>query len=329
GHRLGISESATGSILAALGTALPETLIPVIAIIQGGSAANDVGVGAILGAPLLLATIAMFLVGMSAFVFSDRRDADERVLFPAESTRRDLSFFLFAYVLAVIAALVPSVVSIGIAAVLVALYVFYVYRSVRTGDLAEGEGLDDLHLGRAVEATVGTDRDHASNPHTVLVAAQTLIALGFILLGARIFVTEIEFFSNEVFVVPAAIVALILAPLATELPETFNSVIWMADDNDTLALGNITGAMAFQSTIPVTLGILFTSWNLSFQWGTTGFLNVFSAVLALVSGGLVYLRARAADTELRPGPFLIGGVFYVAFIALALYYVFVLGAGSA
>ncbi|WP_233553898.1 hypothetical protein [Halococcus sp. IIIV-5B] len=123
---------------------------------------------------------------------------------------------------------------------------------------------------------------------------------------------------------------MLLAPLATELPETFNSVLWMARGSDTLALGNITGAMAFQSTIPVTLGILFTSWDLSLQWGTTGFLNALSAVLALVSAGLVYRRVRSADgRELRPAPFLLGGVLYVGFVAFALYAVLVLGASTA
>ncbi|EMA39257.1 sodium:calcium antiporter [Halococcus hamelinensis] len=335
GQRLGISESATGSILAALGTALPETLIPVIAILQGGSAADDIGVGAILGAPLLLATVAMFLVGASAYLFAGRRDADEAVRFPPESTERDLSFFLFAYALAVAAAFVPSQpVSMGIAVVLVGLYAVYVYRSVRSGDLADDE-LDDHYLGRIVErgleaVGIETERDHASDPHTVLVGLQTLLALGFIVLGARLFVSEIEFFSETVLSVPAAVVSLLLAPLATELPETFNSVLWMARGSDTLALGNITGAMAFQSTIPVTLGLVFTSWDLSFQWGTTGFLNALSAVLALVSGGLVYLRVRSADgRELRPAPFLLGGVLYVGFVAFALYAVLVLGANAA
>ncbi|MFB6189328.1 MAG: hypothetical protein ABEI57_05545 [Halapricum sp.] len=78
GHRLGVSESATGSILAAVGTALPETMIPVIAIVHGyltgtTGAADHVGVGAILGAPFMLATIALFLVGTSVFYFADPR----------------------------------------------------------------------------------------------------------------------------------------------------------------------------------------------------------------------------------------------------------------
>ena len=58
--------------------------------------------------------------------------------------------------------------------------------------------------------------------------------------------------------IPAGLIALVLAPLATELPEKFNSVIWLRDNKDTLAIGNITGAMVFQSTIPVSIGVLFT-----------------------------------------------------------------------
>ncbi|MFB6196558.1 MAG: sodium:calcium antiporter, partial [Haloplanus sp.] len=110
------------------------------------------------------------------------------------------------------------------------------------------------------------------------------------------------------------------------LPEKFNSVIWISRDKDTLALGNISGAMAFQGTLPVTLGILFTSWNLSLTWGTTGFLNAFSAILAIVSGGILYLRARnVKEGNMSPYPFLIGGAFYALFIVVLLYHVFAIG----
>src|SRR6056297_3383320 len=118
GHRLGVSESATGSILAAVGTALPETMIPVIAIVNGVisgdmAAADTVGVGAILGAPFMLATIAMFLVGSSVLYFSDRRMHGRQLQFDADSTRRDLSFFMTGYVLALLAAFLPPSLSIG------------------------------------------------------------------------------------------------------------------------------------------------------------------------------------------------------------------------
>jgi len=107
--------------------------------------------------------------------------------------------------------------------------------------------------------------------------------------------------------------------LVTELPEKFNSIIRISEDKDTLALGNITGAMVFQGTLPVTLGIVFTSWDLSLAWGTVGFLNVFSAILALVSGVILYLRARPNDA-LVPYPFLLGGLFYALFIGVVVYH---------
>ena len=338
GHRLGVSESATGSILAAVGTALPETMIPVIAIINGFltgdmRAADEVGVGAILGAPFMLATIAMFLIGISVLYFGRRRSFGKHFHFNATSTKRDLSFFLVGYTLAFLAALIPvREVAIAIAVVLVGLYVLYVYRSLQKGDLIEGEGLEALYLGSIVESGqepfegVGLDGDHGSDPGRWLVILQTLIALGIIIGGAHLFVDEVSYFATEVLNFPTAILALLLAPLATELPEKFNSIIWISRDKDTLAIGNITGAMAFQGTLPVTLGILFTSWNLTLEWGTTGFLNAFSAILAIVSGSLLYMRARSAgDGNMEPLPFLIGGLFYLLFLGVTVYHVLFLG----
>jgi cation:H+ antiporter len=333
GHRLGVSESATGSILAAVGTALPETMIPVIAIFQqataGGTAADEVGVGAILGAPFMLATIAMFMVGSSVLYFRHRRRFGPEMHFNAVSTRRDLSFFLVGYTLAFLTALIPNrQVDLAVAGLLVLLYVLYVHRSLVSGKLIEHEGLDDLHLGFILEETLERlpgpypGKRHRANPNTLLVGLQTLIALGIIVGGAHLFVQEVQWAAQDVLGIPAAVVALLLAPLATELPEKFNSVLWISRDKDTLALGNITGAMAFQGTLPVTLGIVFTSWNLSLQWGTTGFLNGFSAVLAIVSGGILYLRARSVgDRNMHPRPFLLGGLFYLLFIVILVYHV--------
>jgi cation:H+ antiporter len=110
---------------------------------------------------------------------------------------------------------------------------------------------------------------------------------------------------------PAGLVALVLAPLATELPEKINSVIWVRDGKDTLALGNITGAMVFQSTVPVTFGILFTPWEL-------GPLNLFSAALALASGGFIYVVLRR-EAALHSWQMMVGGVFYLAFLVAAVF----------
>src|SRR5918995_5927217 len=78
GRRLALGEGAVGSLLAAVGTAMPETLIPIVAIIGGREGAEDVAIGAIIGAPFLLATIAMALVGISALIYRGRREQGTR-----------------------------------------------------------------------------------------------------------------------------------------------------------------------------------------------------------------------------------------------------------
>src|SRR2546425_2024776 len=71
GENFGLSEGAVGSVLAAVGTALPETLLPLVAILLGGhEAGKEIGVGAILGAPFMLSTLAMFVLGTSVLVFA-------------------------------------------------------------------------------------------------------------------------------------------------------------------------------------------------------------------------------------------------------------------
>ncbi|MFB6196687.1 MAG: sodium:calcium antiporter [Halobacteriaceae archaeon] len=329
GHRLGVSESATGSILAAVGTALPETMIPVIAILQGGKAANEVGVGAILGAPFMLATIAMFLIGSSVLYFKDRRVFGAEFHFNAESTRRDLLFFLGGYTLALLAALVHQrIIAYAIGGLLIVLYLTYLVRTLRSGELIENEDLDALHFGHIAEEVAGhsplhnpEEGEHALDPGLVLVALQTAFALGLIIGGAHAFVSEITWAAGAIGI-PEAVLALLIAPLATELPEKFNSVLWISRDKDTLAIGNITGAMAFQGTLPVTLGIVYTSWNLTLDWGTAGFLNAFSAILAIISGLILYYRARSTgEGNMNPRPFLIGGAFYLLFIVVLIYHV--------
>jgi cation:H+ antiporter len=102
-------------------------------------------------------------------------------------------------------------------------------------------------------------------------------------------------------------VALVLAPLATELPEKINSVIWVREGKDTLALGNITGAMVFQSTVPVTFGVLFTRWELEPM-------SLLAVVLALVSAGFIYFALRRRKT-LQSWQLMLGGFFYLVFLA--------------
>src|SRR5262245_17692516 len=66
GHRLNVTQTATGTILAAFGTALPESVVTFVAIAFGHDAAErDIGVGAALGGPLALSTLAYGVVGLT------------------------------------------------------------------------------------------------------------------------------------------------------------------------------------------------------------------------------------------------------------------------
>lgn len=308
GERLNLGHGAVGSLLAAVGTALPETMIPIVAILgavivgTGAAAAGEIGVGAILGAPFLLATLAFFLVGLSAIVYKDRRKSGDEVIADREVTIPDLGFFLVCYTLAAGAGVVrlPLVLKIILAILLLLAYAYYVIRTIRKGGSAtEGEAPENLTLW-----------PFGSTAPTWAVATQlvgTVVVMGF---GAHFFVDAVGHMSLAVGI-PAGLISLVLAPLATELPEKFNSIIWMRDNKDTLALGNITGAMVFQSTIPVSIGILFTPWEL-------GFLSAFSAVLALASG-VVFMGFLLRRRPLRGFVMLGAGSLYAVFLVAAVF----------
>jgi cation:H+ antiporter len=139
------------------------------------------------------------------------------------------------------------------------------------------------------------------------------MAFGAIVLGARFFADFVEDFSHAMNF-NTLLVALILAPLATELPEAANSLIWTRDGKDVIALGNVAGAMVFQSTFPVTIGVLLTPWQLG-QFGTV------AAIFALLSGLLIYvqLRLRARENSLPLSSLMLGGSLYVVFLGYVLW----------
>jgi cation:H+ antiporter len=279
GHRLHLAEGAVGSLLAAVGTALPESIIPVIALISGGRA-DDVAVGAIIGAPFMLATIAMALVAVSAFVFRDRRRQGTAIRAHMPTLVRDLGFFLVLFALALVLGLgAPSALRVAIAVGLVAAYAVYALLTLRGGrGVQVAASLKPLYL----------DASRDDPPANTAIALQLLVALGAIVGGSHLFVDELLHVANRVGV-SALVLALVLAPLATELPEKANSFLWAREGKDTFALGNITGAMVFQSTLPVALGLAFTDWSLSGPSLLAAGLGIAGGALALV---LLRFRGR-------------------------------------
>ena len=299
GGRLGLRQGAVGSLLAAVGTALPESMIAIVAILEpvltdeSSEEGALIGIGAILGAPFMLATLAMFVVGVSALTFRRRRDQGTRLRVDAATVGRDVGFFLVFFAVAAGVGLVELPLYIKVVVALVLAYGLYVRRTLSSGE----------HLEDVPKRLLFLPCTH--EPPLFAVAFQTLASLGVIIAGAHFFVDAVEHAAAGLGL-PAGLIALILAPLATELPEKFNSIFWIREGKDTLALGNVTGAMQFQSTVPVAFGVLFTPWNLAP-------LDLFAVVLGLASGGLVYLTLRRSG-KLRAGRLMLGGLFYLAFV---------------
>jgi cation:H+ antiporter len=317
GQILGLTEGATGSILAAIGTATPETLVPIVAILFTQSVdADDIGVGAILGAPFMLGTLVMLLIGVTAFAFRGRRGRDTLRADRAHASR-DLGFFLVMYALAVAVALVGPLRDLKwlIGWIFLPMYFVYLYLVLRTPAASESDVEEEREVQEAFDALsfasylkrAGLTMD-PHRPPAWLIVGQTLLAFGAILLGAKIFAAWIDAFSHAMGF-NALLVALLLAPLATELPEAANSLIWTKDGKDVIALGNVAGAMVFQSTFPVTIGVLLTPWVLG-PYGTV------AALFALASGALIWvqLRFRTRVDALPLSALIVGGSLYVIFI---------------
>jgi cation:H+ antiporter len=298
GHRLELGEGAVGSLLAAVGTAMPETLIAIVALV-GATKSEDVAVGAIVGAPFLLATLAMGLVGGTAYLYRRRRRQGIALRAHVPTLDRDLIFFLAFFGLALVLGFeAPHPLRIVAGIFFFAAYPVYVWRTlVRGGQTQPEETLNPLILERRP--------DRQTDPGLAIAVVQFFVGLGAMVGGAHLFVEELLHVAEDLGVEPV-VLSLILAPLATELPEKVNSFFWVREGKDSLALGNITGAMVFQSVIPVGIGLIFTDWDLSGNAAV-------SVGLGLAGGVIAYWALRLRDRFELPAV-LAWIALYVAFI---------------
>src|SRR3954471_10240641 len=150
GHRLEVGVGAVGSILAAVGTAMPETLIAIVALLSATEGSEDVAVGAIVGAPFLLATLAMGLVGLFAYSYRERRTQGVHLEAHGATLERDLLFFLAFFALAGLLAWGPPFgVRLPVGILFVLAYLFYVRRTLASSGEVQGEEtLDPLLFDR-------------------------------------------------------------------------------------------------------------------------------------------------------------------------------------
>ncbi len=292
GDKLGLSHGVVGSILAAVGTALPETLVPIVALLFGSpDAKHEIANGAILGAPFMLATLGFTLIGVAALLKKHSEIETNTYL-----VKRDLVFFLLMFTPAFLLAFVEDLhflkVAYGIG--LIFAYLYYIYHVVK-------------HGGEEVEADRGLYlSDYLKLPEHVAVSfLQLVLSLLVLLVAVEVFVHAIANISKLLGISPL-VFSLLVAPIATELPEKFNSFFWSLRGQYELAFGNITGAMVFQSAVPVSLGLIFTDWNI----GAAGEL---SAVFALLGGALV-LAQIVLFKRIKANLLLLNGALYLLYV---------------
>ena len=297
GKQLRLGDGVIGSVFSAVGTCLPETIIPIIAILFSEKSSDnvDIGIGAIVGAPFMLGTLAFFLTGLSVLIFWKKRKTGLVISVNNKILGRDIGFFIMIYSIGLLTSLIDvKPVKYAIAVFLIGCYVYYIIQTVKS-DVESQHKLDPLHLSKLFKKNISMQ----------VILLQIALALAGIIFGAELFVDGINK-TSELFGIPALVLSIIVTPIATELPEKFNSIIWISKKKDTLALGNISGAMVFQSCIPVAIGIVATSWQLDIK-------AVVSGILALSSAGVVYLWIKIKG-KLNPVPLLAGGIFYLTFI---------------
>ncbi|GID10803.1 sodium:calcium antiporter [Actinocatenispora rupis] len=292
GKRLDVGRIAVGTILAAFGTALPESVVTFVAVVFGhDTASKDIGIGAAMGGPLALSTVAYGVTGvMVLLVYRRVRARSARVTAPVggpvpgdaapRPTRdnfgdlrklaRDQRWFLVIFVVKVGLGLVAFAVKPWLGLAFFAAYAVYFWREIRAGGGDDGDELDPLLLQRRRPV-----------PATWAVVAQTLGTLAIIFVASQLFVRQLDAI-GPMLGLPAAVTALLLSPIATELPEIMNAIIWVRQGKTPLALANISGAMMIQATVPSGLGLLFTPWLFDSALLLSGIVTIAAIVFLLI-----------------------------------------------
>jgi cation:H+ antiporter len=296
GRKFAVGQQATGSILAAFGTALPESVVTFVAVVFGATAAQkEIGVGAALGGPLVLSTIAYGVVGLTLILSRRQLPLTDAVRGDFKRLSRDQGWFLTIFLVKIGLGLFLFALKPWLGILFLGAYAAYFWKEMRGGGDQEEGDLEPLKLTPKRET-----------PATSAAVIQTLIALVVIFLASRVFVSQLDALGPVLGVKPQ-LLALLLSPIATELPETLNAIIWVRQGKYRLALANISGAMMIQATVPTAFGLFFTPWLLdrSLLLGAAVTLVAVAAMFVAFRRGLISRGFLAAMA-----------LFYVLFAAL-------------
>jgi cation:H+ antiporter len=303
GRRLNLGATAVGTVLAAFGTALPESAVTFVAVALGKTPAEqDVGVGAAMGGPLVLATLAYAVVGLALLANRRRlQRQDFTVQVDCRRLARDQAAFLAIFVVKVGLGLVAFAYKPWLGGLFILCYALYVWMEIRVDETcAEEATLEPLRC-----------RPQQAEPRLGWAVAQVSAALAVVAAASHVFVGQLAALGSAAHL-PPQLIALLLSPVATELPEILNAVIWVRQGKERLALANISGAMMIQATIPSALGIIYTPWRF-------GSALLAAGVATAAAVGFLWLSFRQGSVDARK--LMAAAAFYGVFVVYLFGYV--------
>lgn len=307
GVRWKMGTLAIGTVLAAIGTALPESVVTLVAVTKGDSPiSKDIGVGAAMGGPLVLATIAYGVTGWMLLrrkrALANAGGGDTRDLLDdvdLSKLPKDQKWFLSIFAVKVTLGLVAFALKPWCGLLFFAAYGVYFVKEMRADAEAHSSAdLEPLKLQPKKEIPSGW-----------AVLVQTIVTLVIIFAASQLFVTQLEWAGPELGL-SAAVTALLISPVATELPEVMNAIIWVKQGKTSLALANISGAMMIQATVPSGLGIVFTPWHFDGPLILSGVVTILAILYLLwLMRRNRFTSTRLAMTAGFYGVFAVGLVF--------------------
>jgi cation:H+ antiporter len=301
GALYGLTRNAVGAVVAAIGSSLPETMVAVVAlVILHDPKSQAVGIGAVLGAPLMLGTLAFATIGVFALLRRPQAGGQAPSLVVHTGVAIfGLTLFVLTFALVIGASFAPTaLVRTSASALVIIAYVGYLAYHFRRSGPESDETPPRLRM-----------QPHAERPATAIVALQLVLSLVVTVAASRWFVASVGAASDELRISPL-VASLFLSPIATELPEFMNVAIWMRRGQDELAFGNVLGAMMFQTSIASAVAMLASPWRLD--------ATAYAACAAALLGAIVMIVSTLVRRRVEPVALVGCAALYLGYVAFVI-----------
>jgi cation:H+ antiporter len=295
GAKSGLTRSAVGAVVAAIGSSLPESIVAIIALVVLRDARSEaIGIGAVIGAPLMLSTVVFSLIGVISLV---RREPPgiPQLSIPVAPTLFGATLFFGTFALALAASFTRSTALHVVAAICVlAAYALHLTYHLRAGQPEGEESPPPLRIA-----------PRSKRPATALIVLQLCVALVVTALASRWFISSLSA-ASLTFGISALAMSLLLTPIATELPEASSVFLWMRRCEDNLAISNVLGAMMFQTSVTCAIALLATPWQLG--------ASAYAAAVAALAAVALLILTTLLRRQVEQWALAAAGLFYIGYL---------------